>query len=256
MALSNTQLVAIRPYLEAAIQGVDDLCTRIDREEEVKPKRERYFSREENFAVLFGERERVKNPDIERWENEGGAVAFAYIYGDLPDWAIPFNAYWHHWSASSASAADWLQQVELKDEFAGVQIELAKRPATYSSTNDLPKLNATLRAAAEQVRSIFAAVLSSAPSAAEPEAAAGEQLFAAGVGNRGGRPPKWDGLLQLDCKMKADPKVTDKSDKNVVATYNKMYAGPIGKGQRDRATVDALREARRYRDRGSSETHK
>lgn len=88
--------------------------------------------------------------------------------------------------------------------------------------------------------------------AAKPEV---EGTIEAAHKPRGGRKPKWDDLVQLDEEMHAED--SNVLDKDVVKKYNAKYAGPIAKGHRKRATVDALREARRYRkNRESSETHK
>ena len=62
---------------------------------------------------------------------------------------------------------------------------------------------------------------------------------------RGGRPRKWDDLASLDAEMHA--KNPDVEDKEVIQRYNRKHAGPIGKGQREKATVRTLREARSYR---------
>jgi hypothetical protein len=71
---------------------------------------------------------------------------------------------------------------------------------------------------------------------------------------RGGRPRKWDDLLALDAEMRnKNPGV---KDKDVVDAYNRRYAGPIATGKRHRATSRSLEEARRYRRRVNSETHK
>lgn len=63
----------------------------------------------------------------------------------------------------------------------------------------------------------------------------------------GGRPRKWDDLVILDGEMRSENAET--RDKEVVKAYNAKYAGPIAKKQRDRATPETLREARRYRRR-------
>jgi len=62
---------------------------------------------------------------------------------------------------------------------------------------------------------------------------------------KGGRPRMWDDLAALDNQMHA--KNANVSDKEVIKRYNHKYAGPIGKSQRKKANVSALRDARGYR---------
>ena len=163
MGLSQSQLVTVRPYLEVAIQSINDLCNRLDHNGEAER------SLQEFCAAFFEQWNRwndYERWELDRWENEGGATSDAPPIGfcavDLPDRETPFNAVWHPWRKSAEVAANWLEQVGLNDECIGVRVELGKLPTpllTPGFRDDLRKLDVPIRAAAEQVRKILAAVL-------------------------------------------------------------------------------------------------
>ena len=79
----------------------------------------------------------------------------------------------------------------------------------------------------------------------EPEA---ESTTKARSKAKGGANRKWDELCDLADKLKEDDPA-EYSDQRAVNTHNSKYGKPIADGTRKKATVRALRDARRYRNK-------
>lgn len=62
--------------------------------------------------------------------------------------------------------------------------------------------------------------------------------------NKGGSPAKWSDLLELWNNKKPEEKAKD-----IVSKYNQRYGAPIKAGKRQKATVEKLQNAIKYRNR-------
>ena len=82
MGLSCSQLVTIRPYLETAIQDIDNLCTRLDHNEDAERRLTGYWG-------PFFEWHEFDRWAVDRWEDEGGSASDAPAVdwcADVPIW--------------------------------------------------------------------------------------------------------------------------------------------------------------------------